>query len=299
MTGPGQARMPVAEVEVDEVLVARLLREQHPDLARLRLRPAGNGWDNFVYRLGPELAVRLPRRAAAIECLRNEVRWLPGLVPGLPVPVPVAERTGVAGAGYPWPWAVCRWVPGRPATQAPFQDPVTAAAALADFQRELHRPAPPEAPFNPVRGVSLAAREGALKRAREALPGSWNPNLDRLWQMALAAPSHAGPGLWLHGDPHPGNLVTRAGQLAGVIDFGDICAGDPATDLAAAWLAFPPVAHGPLREHADELGPGTWLRARGWAVALAMAITANSADNSELARVGTEALNRLAAEQAD
>ena len=26
------------------------------------------------------------------------------------------------------------------------------------------------------------------------------------------------------------------GLLTGVIDFGDICAGDPATDLTAAWM---------------------------------------------------------------
>jgi aminoglycoside phosphotransferase (APT) family kinase protein len=285
--------MPAAEVEVAEDLLTQLLRQQHPDLAKLSVRRVANGWDNVVFRLGPNLAVRMPRRAAGVECLRNEVRWLPGLAAGLPLPVPQVLRNGVAGAGYPWPWAVCHWVPGRPSTQAPFRDPVAAAAALADFQRALHRPAPAQAPGNPVRGIALADRAEALGRARAMLPGVWNRNLDRLWELALAAPVHAGPRIWLHGDPHPGNLVTRAGQLAGVIDFGDICAGDPATDLAVAWLAFPATAHGPLREHADELGPGTWLRAAGWSIALAMAIAANSADHPELARVSADALARL------
>jgi aminoglycoside phosphotransferase (APT) family kinase protein len=289
--------MPRAQVDADRGLVAELLREQHPDLAGLPIRPVGNGWDNHVFRLGSKLVVRLPRRLAGLDCLGNEVRWLPVLAPRLPLQVPVPVRVGVPGAGYPWRWAVCRWVPGRPATREGFTDPSRAAAALAGFQRELHRPAPPEAPGNPVRGIPLVERGPALQQAREALPGIWNARLHRVWEQALDAPAHAGPGLWLHGDPHPGNLVARRGQLAGVIDFGDICAGDPATDLAVAWLAFPVSAHGPLREHADELGPGTWSRARGWAVALALAIAANSADHPELALVAHRALARLAADR--
>ena len=34
-------------------------------------------------------------------------------------------------------------------------------------------------------------------------------------------------------------MVIRDGTLSGVIDFGELCAGDPATDLAAAWLLLP------------------------------------------------------------
>ena len=49
----------------------------------------------------------------------------------------------------------------------------------------------------------------------------------------------ASPLVWLHGDLHPGNLVYRDGRLVGVVDFGDVCAGDPATDLAGALLTLP------------------------------------------------------------
>ncbi|MGW6709808.1 hypothetical protein ACWGDE_33650 [Streptomyces sp. NPDC054956] len=38
-----------------------LLREQHPDLAGLGLRVVDGGWDNQLWRLGDEPAVRLPR----------------------------------------------------------------------------------------------------------------------------------------------------------------------------------------------------------------------------------------------
>lgn len=292
--------MPAAAVEVDTALVRRLLQDQYPDLAALPLRRVANGWDNVVFRLGDQLAVRVPRRELGVTCLRNELAWLPLLAPRLPLPVPTPVRAGAPGAGYPWPWGVCRWVPGTPATVQQPTDPLAAATTIAHFQRTLHRPAPPEAPANPVRGIALAGRAESLDRTRARFPGLWSAQLGRLWDQALAAPDHVGPPLWLHGDPHPGNLVTAQNDsgsvaLAGVIDFGDVCAGDPATDLAIAWLWLPPAAHGPLREHAEELGPGTWDRARGWAVALAMAIAANSADHPELAGVAQGALARLSA----
>jgi len=34
-------------------------------------------------------------------------------------------------------------------------------------------------------------------------------------------------------------VVTNGGALAGVIDFGELCPGDPAVDLAAAWTLLP------------------------------------------------------------
>jgi aminoglycoside phosphotransferase (APT) family kinase protein len=56
--------MPAAEVSVSPDLVQRLLAAQQPDLAHLPIRVMAHGWDNLMYRLGDELAVRLPRRAA-------------------------------------------------------------------------------------------------------------------------------------------------------------------------------------------------------------------------------------------
>ena len=56
-------RKPPAEIGIDEALVRALLREQHADLADLALIDVGEGWDNKLFRLGDELAVRLPRRA--------------------------------------------------------------------------------------------------------------------------------------------------------------------------------------------------------------------------------------------
>ncbi len=55
--------MPVAEITIDIALVRAMLAEQHPDLADLPITPLAHGWDNEMFRLGPDLVARLPRRS--------------------------------------------------------------------------------------------------------------------------------------------------------------------------------------------------------------------------------------------
>lgn len=77
------------EVIPDASLVAQLLREQFPQLAGENVRPSNaEGSSNFVFRVGDECAVRLPRSDSYIADLLSEARWLPRLAPHLSVPVP-------------------------------------------------------------------------------------------------------------------------------------------------------------------------------------------------------------------
>ena len=66
-------------------LIAELLREQHPDLAGLPLTFGARGWDNQLWRLGDDLAVRLPWATQdAGELLLKEHALLPAIAPRLP-----------------------------------------------------------------------------------------------------------------------------------------------------------------------------------------------------------------------
>ena len=100
-----------------------------------------------------------------------------------------------------------------------------------------------------------------------------------LWSEVLAVPAWTGPRVWLHGDLHPANVLVHEGRISAVIDFGDITSGDPATDLSVAWMMFDPSQRVTLRDAAGDVDDDTWARARGWALALAVAILAGSADN--------------------
>jgi len=234
---------PPPDVAIDPSLVRALIQEQHPDLAHLALTDIGDGWDNRLFRLGEALAVRVPRRAAAAALIEHEQQWLPRLSPSLPLPVPVPIRVGRPGCGFPWSWSIVPWFPGQSALGEPPRAPVTAAVALGEFLRALHQPAPADAPHNPWRSVPLVARANILREHLQQVGGV----VDRvavlaLWERILSAGPWTGPLVWIHGDLHPGNLLLSGGRLAAVLDFGDLAAGDPATDLSAAWMWLPPSA---------------------------------------------------------
>lgn len=54
--------MPAAEVDIGASLVHRLVSSQFPRCAALPIDLVhAAGWDNTIYRLGTDLAVRLPR----------------------------------------------------------------------------------------------------------------------------------------------------------------------------------------------------------------------------------------------
>ncbi len=234
--------------EITAALVRDLLRDQHPDLADRPLRLGARGWDNQLWRLGDDLAVRLPwATPSADELLRKEHAWLPDLAPHLPLPVPVPQRLGEPSDRFPRPWTVTTWVPGTPADRAPVPPPRgrAAAGALAAFLTALHRPAPAGAPAGRGRGGPLAEADGWFEEqlaeaAGLGLVASAEADAVRaVWADAVAAPAWDGPALWLHGDLHPANVLTADGALCGVVDFGDLCAGDPALDLAAPWILLP------------------------------------------------------------
>ncbi|MEV0132387.1 aminoglycoside phosphotransferase family protein [Dactylosporangium sp. NPDC050688] len=287
---------PPAEVAVTESMVASLVRAQHPTYAG-PLRLAASGWDNAVFRLGSSWSVRLPRRAVAVPLLVNEQCWLPHLAALLPVPVPVPVAVGAPAGAYPWPWSINPWLPGRPAGTVPVPRRAAFAADLACCLAALHVPAPPSAPGNAFRGVPLASRAAAVRQRLDTLAAADRAGLHRVWSEALAAPPWTGPPVWLHADSHPANLlVGDDGRLAALIDFGDLTAGDPATDLAAAWTVFDPPGRAAFRTALSALVPvdaATWRRARGWALSIGSAIAASSADHPAMAAIGAHTLAQV------
>lgn len=299
---------------VDDELVRALLGEQHPDLASLPVTKVAEGWDNAIFRLGDDLTVRLPRRVEGAALVEHEHRWLPGLVADLPHPcegglaTSAPVRTGRPGCGYPWSWSVGPWLAGTDAATTAPTDPVDAARRLGTFLATFHRPAPPDAPANPYRGIPLADRGARLVAAldevaelsRDLGPGVSRAAVEDRWAALVATPPWDGPPLWIHGDLHPGNLLVHEGRLSAVIDFGDLTSGDPATDLGVAWLLLPPPARLDLRSATGGrrgVDDDTWSRAEGWALALSVAYLAGAPDGSPLIAIGHRTLAEVAVER--
>jgi aminoglycoside phosphotransferase (APT) family kinase protein len=246
-----------------------------------------NGWDNMVCTVGADLLARLPRRALAAELVAHEQRWLPVLAPRLPLPIPAPVRVGRPAGRFPWKWSVVPFLPGQVAALAAPDDLASAAVALGEFLAALHVPAPPEAPVNPFRGGPLADRAsrvtehlGLIATGTEAVAAR------AVWESAVEAAPWAGPPAWVHGDLHPANILVNAGAISAVIDFGDVTAGDPATDLSVAWMLFPAKERAVFWQAYGRADDHTRARARGWALSLALVFLTYSADNPLIGGIG-------------
>lgn len=286
--------VPAAEIDVDIALVKQLLREQHPDLADQPLILLDIGWDNFMFRLGAELTVRLPRRSASAALLAGEQTWLPVLAPGLSLPVPAPHRIGQPSGLFPWHWSILPWFPGVPAAGLSLSR--EQARLFAQFLRELHQPAPETAPRSAVRGTPLQLRAAAINERMERLRGGTTcitPGIEAIWQRALStAPSDE--RRWLHGDLHALNVLVDEGRISAVIDWGDMTAGDAATDLASTWMLFD--APEARRELLARYSPSAseLTRGLGWAVGFGvMLLDAGLVNSPRLAGIGRAILERL------
>lgn len=256
-------------MQIDLPLARRLVAACFPAWSELPLeRVVPGGWDHRTFRLGEERLLRLPSAERYAGQVVVEARWLPRLAPQLPLAIPAPLALGAPACGYPWAWGVYRWLPGADASRAAPSDPKRAALRLAEFLRALWAidprggPAPGARNFH--RGGSLEVYASEAQAALEALEGLPRRPLRELFEQALAA-KPSGPPRWLHGDLSPANLLTRAGELTAVIDFGALAVGDPACDLTIAWTLFEAPARR-VFQRALGADPACWRRARGWAL---------------------------------
>ena len=120
-----------------------------------------------------------------------------------------------------------------------------------------------------------------------------------IWQQALSVDIDV-PKTWMHGDLHGRNvLADDEGNITGIIDWGDMCAGDRASDLASVWtLLGHPHARADVMEY-YEASPETWQRAAGWAVMYGIVLSdAGRVDTPHFAKMGADILARLEADMA-
>jgi aminoglycoside phosphotransferase (APT) family kinase protein len=271
-------------IEIDAKLVQELVASQFRQWAQLPVRSVEvAGWDNASFRLGGDMVVRLPRASDYAEQPLKEHRWLPVLAPQLPLEIPKLLSLGNPSADYPWHWSIRRWVDGEPALPDRIPDLSGFARALAGFLKALQAiPAgdgPAAGPQSFHRGGSLSVYDSEVRAAVDRLGTRMDgAHALRIWDEARAT-TWSGRPVWIHGDISVGNLLVRHGELAAVIDFGQLAIGDPACDLAIAWSFFAGASREAFRS-ALALDPGTWNRGRAWALWKALITVSGLAQTS-------------------
>jgi len=225
-----------ADVAIDRDLVRALLEEQFPQLDASSARLLAEGWDNSVWVVEERLAFRFPRREIAVPLVARELAVLPRIASFLPV-----------------------------------------AVRLGAFLRALHAPEVRAAgdpdddlPRDPNGRADMALR---VPRTRERLASFADLTREeaRSADELLADAELLGPSsaqALVHGDFHVRHVLVAGGGVSGVIDWGDVCTGDPSIDLQLAWALLPETRRTVFLDAYGPVDDETQLRARVLAVSL-------------------------------
>ncbi|MGI8857821.1 MAG: phosphotransferase family protein [Thermomicrobiales bacterium] len=222
-----------------------------PALAVRTIHFLAEGWDSVVWTVNGDLVFRFPKRASVVTGLQRESALLPLLGPTLPVPAPHFTYIAEPSVTFPYPFVGYRTLPGVPLSDAPATiiKPDRLAAQIGAFLIALHRfplaqaiecDIPATTPD--VWYAEYAAMLAEIRTLYPRMTPAERERTERLFADYLDAPETAqfNPVL-LHRDLGGDHLLLdpRTGDLAAVIDWGDLAIGDPAQDfcgLPTTWL---------------------------------------------------------------
>lgn len=266
-----------ADVEIDANLVRALLEEQFPSLDASSARPLAEGWDNAVWVVEERWAFRFPRRVIAVPLVARELAVLPRLAPLLPLRVPAPALLGEPSELFPRPFFGAPLLPGCELADAELSDRARdgVGAQVAGFLRALHARDVPAVtdpdrrlPLDPNGRADMAVR---VPRTRERLAAladltrEESRAAERSLREAERLPPSSAYAL-VHGDFHVRHVLVADGRVSGVIDWGDVCVGDPSIDLQLAWSLLPAERRAAFLDAYGPVDEETQLRARVLAV---------------------------------
>jgi aminoglycoside phosphotransferase (APT) family kinase protein len=250
-------------VELSDSIAARLIAERFPSLAPLELKLLGTGWDNHAYLVNGKVVIRIPHRELAGALMRDECRVLRHLNQySLPLAKPRLEYHAEPDETYPYTIAGYGLLPGNSADSVLWTKTQRGqnARRLGEFLAALHR-IPiglPDPPTDTLRRADISFRVPSVLARVENPP----PGFVKLLTDLATTPPHLAAPVWVHGDLYTRHLVVQDHEVTGVIDWGDSHVGDPALDIAIAWMFLPPESWDEFREAYGGVDKATWRRAR-------------------------------------
>jgi aminoglycoside 2''-phosphotransferase len=206
----------------------------------------GEGWTSTAYRVNDEVVFKFPKRLAEWEELDREIAFLAYARPFLTLPVVEHLYQTPTSAGAPFGYAVYRYLPGQPVNPEGLSGRARSALAadLAGFLRVLHdiRPSPElerALPREDAHAVSVQYQRVADERVgpglstaeRQSLAESFGSYLED--RVNLATPARI-----LHADLSAQHVLHADGSVTGILDWGDVCFGDPDYDFSYLYLDF-------------------------------------------------------------
>ena len=276
---------------VTSELAKAIVETSFPALAPVVVKEFGIGWDNTVVLVNNSFVFRFPRRRIAVSLMETEVRLLPWLSERVPLPIPNPCFVGASTSDYPSVFAGYPLISGHTITAASVSDDERRAMArpLAQFLAALHSVSPDEArtrgaPPDPVCRLDATRHKPTAVDRLSSLPEDLIPKSikARLRSLLDSLPAIKEPSsnTLVHGDLHGSQiLVTHdTHELAGVIDWGDVHLGDPASDFAVVHSMLPRDCHRDFLQAYGTVDPIAWAAAKARAIWHTIAVITQAID---------------------
>jgi aminoglycoside phosphotransferase (APT) family kinase protein len=260
-----------SRIDIDDALVASLVRDQHSQFSSLEVGRRYVFDDHLTVRLGDHYCLNLPTRPGLYAAFLATGPWIRSVSADWTFPAGVPILGGEPTAEYPYRWEIARWLPGSNAGVLPLVP--DAAPALGRALRQIHTPAPAKAPVGAESGTPLSRHRKVWHELMAYLRDAKGPQDNRFdpavltdrWERAVDTVIDVTPR-WTHGNLDPRYVVSDRGGFAGIASWWTLGSGDPAADVAAAFLLIPRDAeeafldaYGPVSRAMRERIAGYWL----------------------------------------
>ena len=229
---------------MNENTLVQIVRNHIPNLTIQTHCMDDTGQNNAILIVNDEWVFKFPRHTGEINALKKEAAALRVLQPRLSLAVPDIRYDFLDEAPVSEAFCGYRKLPGQPMLRAHFDDmpdKAALAAQLGIFLKQLH-----SAPYD---GLDIATMD-ALRFFEDMYADVQKHLLAHMREDAArtvisdfesyldASKLHAYAPCLIHGDCGPTNILADEERITGVIDFGSICVGDPAMDIACLMGKF-------------------------------------------------------------
>ncbi|WP_062304090.1 phosphotransferase [Demequina subtropica] len=283
-------------VTVDDDQVRALIDDQFPHLADQEVGRRYTHEDHIAVRIGDHHGALFPRFALDDPLFARSADVIAPHLARFTFPVSAPIDMGRPGHGFPYHWTLVRWVSASTAAFVPLH--ASSARSLGAAIRQIHVPAPADAPTNPATATGLASLLSEWDRLLvfASLRGAPEnrvldvESVDSLFRVGAVAPLDV-PLTWTHGRLEPRSIQSDRGQFAGILIWHRFGAGDPAADLGGAATVVPLDMRDELYAGYGEVSTATAWRAQSYQ--LYAALTHIELDDPFLARMAWERLIEL------
>jgi len=190
---------------------------------------------------------------------------------------------------FSWPWSILPWIKGETAN---IDKPLAyESVRLAKFLRCLHEKSIDNVSDNKMRSKPLIERHEDCLERLERIRNKTDfitQKIFSIWSRGIEV-NDTYKRCLIHGDLHSKNIVVSQGKINGIIDWGDMTLGDPASDLVCFWMCFPQeiIRNEGLAVYGIETE--TIQRARAWCVYYAaILVDTGMVDNPPHEKMGVE-----------